>query len=125
MLREKQSVLKNQSRILDMIGAKLPPSSKLTSKMFSKKMFSGWAATILALLASLETDYNKEKEIFIKLNKNLKFKSKLEKKIKHIIHEKQKLLQLEEKRMMSMKNAFKVSDTHRQIFHEFASAADI
>ena len=77
------------------------------------------------MLAAFETECNKENSIFLKVKANDKLRKKIEKKIKHVIKEKEKLLKIKEKRALEMKTFGNINDGYRQTFHEYVSAASL
>ena len=124
-IKDLEKVLKVESELLDALEAKIPPPSRVKTKLFGKEIFNRWVPMAFALLSSFETEHIKETEIFSKIKGNDKLKKKIENKIKHIINEKEKLLKIKEKRALAMKSFGRISDEHRQAFHEYVSAANL
>jgi len=124
-IKDLEKVLMTQTELLETLEAKIPPPNKIKSKLFTKNVFNNWIAIIFALLSNLETEYGKETEIFSIIKKNGKLRKKIDNKIKHVISEKEKLLKIQEKRVMDMKGFGKISDDYRQTFHEYVSAASL
>ncbi len=124
-IKDLENILKIESELLDTLEAKIPPASKVKTKLFKKEVFNRWVPMLFALLSSFETEYGKEALIFSKIKKNNKLRKKIEKKIKHIANEKEKLLKIKEKRALAMKSFGKISDDYRQTFHEYVSAASL
>ena len=123
-IKDLENTLKIESELLEALEAKIPPSSLIKKKLFKKEIFNKWVPMVLALLSSFEAEYEKEKLIFSRIKKNERLKNKIGRKINHVVNEKEKLLKISEKRAMAMKN-FKISDDHRQSFHEYVSAANL
>ena len=123
-IKDLENTLKIESELLEVLEAKIPPSSLIKKKLFKKDIFNKWVPMVLALLSSLEAECEKEKLIFSGIKKNERLKNKIESKINHVVDEKEKLLKISEKRAMAMKS-FKISDNHRQTFHEYVSAANL
>lgn len=123
-VKDLEKILKTESQLLDILEAKIPPSSRIKAKLFKKEIFNRWIPMVFALLSSLETEYEKEKLIFSKIKKNSKLREKIENKIKHVVSEKENILKIKEKRALAMKS-FKVSDDYRQTLHEYISAASL
>ncbi|MCK4859730.1 MAG: hypothetical protein KAS87_04120 [Candidatus Omnitrophica bacterium] len=124
-IKDLEGALKIESELLDVLEAKIPPSGKVKEKLFKKEIFNRWVPMVFALLSSFETEYGREELIFSKIKKNNKLRKKIEKKIKHIANEKEKLLKIKEKRVLAMKGFGKISDDYRQTFHEYVSAAGL
>ena len=124
-IRDIERVLRIESELLDVLEAKIPPASKVKTKLFKKETFNKWAPWIFALLSSFETEYGKERLIFSKIKTNNKLRRKIEKKINHIANEKEKLLKIKEKRILAMKRLGKISDDYRQAFHEYISVTSL
>jgi|TARA_B100001964_G_C14258388_1_gene613748 hypothetical protein len=124
-IKDLENILKIESELLDALEAKIPPANKVKTKLFRKEVFSSWVPMVFALLSSFETEYGKEVLIFSKIKKNNKLRKKIEKKIKHIANEKEKLLKMKEKRVLSMKGLGKISDDYRQTFHDYVSVASL
>lgn len=120
-----QNVLLLQTELLEALEAKLPPSSKVKPKLFTKAVFNYWAPMVFALLSSFETEYGKEKEIFSIVKKNNALRKKIEAKIRHVIAEKEKILKIKEKRALSMGKMRGINEDYRQAFHEYISAASL
>jgi len=123
-IRDLEKILRIESELLDALEAKVPPANKIKTKLFKKQTFGKWVAYIFALLSSFETEYEKENLIFLKIKNNDKLRKKIDKKIAYILNEKEKMLKIREKRALSMKT-FKISDEHRQVLHEYVSAASL
>ena len=120
-----QKALLLQTELLEALEAKLPPSSKVKPKLFTKAVFNYWAPMVFALLSSFETEYGKEKEIFLIVKKNDALRRKIESKIKQVIAEKGKILKIKEKRALSMGGLKSIDNDYRQAFHEYISAASL
>ena len=124
-IKSLEKILGAESELLEVLEAKIPPPGSIKAKLFTKKVFNRWVPMVFALLSSFETEYGKEMLIFSKIKTNDKLRNKIENKIKHVIHEKEKLLKLKEKRALAMKSFGKISDDYRQTFHEYVSAANL
>ena len=117
-----ESVLKKESEILMHLEAKLPPVGKINSNLIKNKVIHNWVARVFALLSSFENEYQKENLIFRKLKSSESLRKKINKKIKNILKEKEKLLRLKEKRALSMKQ-LNIDNEWRIIFHHFNAAS--
>ena len=124
-IHDLEKTLGIESELLETLEAKIPPPSKIKARLFSKKIFNIWAPMVLALLASFGTEYNKERVIFSMIKKDEKFRKKIERKIKHIINEKERVLKIKQERALAMKSTGKISDDYRQKFHEYVHAAGL
>jgi len=124
-IKDLEKILKIQSELLDALEAKIPPASKVKAKLFKKDIFNRWIPMVFALLSSFEAEYQKEALIFSKIKENDRLRKKIDNKIKHVISEKEKLLKIQEKRVLEMKGFGKISDDYRQTFHEYVSAASL
>jgi len=124
-IKDIEKTLKIESELLDALEAKIPPAKKIRAKLFTKEIFNKWVPWVFALLSSFETEYDKEELIFSKIKKNDRLRKKIQKKIKHIANEKEKLLKIREKRALAMTRFGKISDDYRQTFHEYVSAAGL
>jgi hypothetical protein len=124
-IKDLKSILEVSSELLEVLEAKIPPPDKIKAKLFSKNIFNLWAPMVLALLASLETEYKKETIIFSKIKKNEKLKALIENKIKHIVEEKERVLKIRHERAVLMNSTGKISDAYRQKFHEYVNAASL
>ena len=116
-IKDLDKILKIESQLLDVLEAKMPPSSKVKQKLLSNEVYNKWIPMVFALLSSFEAEYGKEKIIFSKIKKSNQSRKKIENKIKHVIKEKERILKIKEKRALAMKN-LRVSDDYRQTFHE-------
>ncbi len=124
-IRDMENTLNLQSQLLDALEAKIPPAGKIKPKLFKKEMFSKWVPMIFALLSSFEAEHHKEALILSKIKKNAKLRKKIEKKIRYIIDEKEKILKIKEKKALAMKSFGKISDDYRQTVHEYVTAAGL
>jgi len=124
-IKDLEKTLGIESELLETLEAKIPPPSRIKAKLFSKKVFGLWAPMVLALLASLGAEYEKESEIFSMIKKDEKLRKKIERKIKHIINEKENILKIKQERAFAMKSTCKISDDYRQKLHEYVHAADL
>ncbi len=124
-IRDIESILFSESEILDALEAKIPPAKKFKARLLKKSVFNRWVPMVFALLSSFETEHSKETEIFSKVKSSNKLRKKIESKIRHIANEKEKMLRIQEKRALAMESFEKISDEHRQAFHEYVSAANM
>jgi len=115
-------VLKKESEILMHLEAKLPPPAKVKPALLKNQVMHHWVARIFALLSGFENEYKKESMIFSKLKKNEEIRKKINRKIKHILKEKEKLLRVKEQRALSMKT-LKIDNEWRLMFYQFNAAA--
>ena len=95
-------VLKKETMLLEHIEAKIPPAAAANSNLLKEPMFSHWISRIFALLAYLEHVCSREKEIFRQLKKNKMIKSRIEKKISHLVKERSNLFRIMEQKAVSM-----------------------
>lgn len=116
-----ESVLKKESEILMHLEAKLPPAGKVKSSLIKDQIMHNWIPRIFALLSSFESEYQKENMIFRKLKGNERLRKKINRKIKQILIEKEKLLRLKEKKALSIEK-LRVDDEWRLIFYQFNAA---
>jgi len=124
-INDLEKTLGIESELLETLEAKIPPPSSIKAKLFSKKVFGLWAPMVLALLASFGAEYSKESAIFSMIKKDEKLRKKIERKIKHIINEKENILKIKQERAFAMKSTGKISDDYRQKLHEYVHAADL
>ena len=124
-INDLEKTLGIESELLETLEAKMPPPSKIKARLFSKKIFTIWAPMVLALLASFGAEYSKERAIFSMIKKDEKLRKKIERKIKHIINEKERVLKIKQERALAMKSTGKISDDYRQKFHEYVHAAGL
>lgn len=123
--KDLEKILGAENEILGIMEAKMPPAGKVKAKLFQKEIFNLWVPMVFALLSSFEAECSKEFEVFSKVKKNNNSRKKIEKRISHIINEKEKLLKIKEKRALAMRSFGKIRDDHRQAFHEYVSAANL
>ena len=121
-IKDIEGILKKESEILMHLEAKLPPAGKVSSDLIKNQVVCHWIARIFALLSGFENEYQKENEIFRKLKSNERIRNKINRKIRHIIIEKEKLLRLKEQRALSMEK-LRVDDEWRLVFHQFNAAS--
>src|SRR3989338_303312 len=115
-------VRKKEAEILRHWEAKLPPPAKVKPALLKNQVMHHWVARIFALLSGFENEYKKESMIFSKLKKNEEIRKKINRKIKHILKEKEKLLRVKEQRALSMKT-LKIDNEWRLMFYQFNAAA--
>lgn len=97
------SILRKESELLEHLEAKLPPQKAATIGMAKEPIFTHWVARVFALLSYIEHVYGREKVVFARLKKNKSAKSRISKKISHLLAEKSKLLKIMEEKTASMK----------------------
>ena len=124
-IRDLKNTLEIESEILETLEAKIPPPNKIRARLFSKKIFNAWAPFVLALLASLNAEYEKEVAIFAMIKKDEKLRGKIERKIRHVVAEKERVLRIRQERALAMKSAGKISDDYRQKLHEYVHATGL
>lgn len=124
-INDLEKTLKIESELLETMEAKIPPPRIIKAKLFSKSIFGILAPMVLALLASLEAEYQKEMMIFSTVKKDNKLRKKIERKIRHIINEKERVLKIRHERAIAMKKMGKMSDDYRQKLHEYVRAASL
>lgn len=95
-------VLAKETELLEHLEAKIPPMSAANANLLKEPLFSHWISRIFALLGYLEHVYSKEKCILRQLKKNKDVKSRIEKKISHLIKEKSGLLRIMEHKAASI-----------------------
>ena len=113
-------VLKKETELLEHIEAKIPPMPAANANLLKEPMFSHWISRIFALLGYLEHIYAREKEIFRMLKKNKKVKSRIEKKISHLIKERSKLFSIMEQKAVSMEK-LGLSSKFKAELHNFTT----
>ena len=121
-IKDIEGILKKESEILMHLEAKLPPAGEAKSALIKNQVFHNWIPRIFALLSGFEDEYQKESMIFHKLKSNEGLRKKINKKIKNILKEKEKLLRLKEQRALSMKK-LRIDKEWRLMFHQFNAAA--
>ncbi len=124
-IKDLHKILMIQTELLEVLEAKMPPASKIKLKLFTKNIFNHWIPMVFALLSSFEAEYGKEKEIIAMLKKNNNLREKIERKIKHVIAEKEKILKIKQERAMLMDSSKNLTDDCRQAFHDYISAASL
>lgn len=97
-------MLRKESETLEHIEAKLPPPKSANTALLKEPTFTHWVARLFALLSYLEHIYAKESIVFNKLKKNKLARTKVSKKIFHLIKERYKLLEVMEEKASSMRN---------------------
>ncbi len=125
VITDLESILEVESELLEALEAKIPPPDKIRAKLFGKNIFNLWAPMVFALLASLESEYEKETIIFSRIKEDEKLREKIESKIKHVVEEKERVLKIKHERAVAMKSIGKISDDYRQKFHEYVHAASL
>jgi hypothetical protein len=123
-IKDLSKILITESELLDALEAKIPPPSRISLKLFNKENFNSWVPWVFALLASFESEYQKEQLILAKVKKNSRLRKKIDNKIKHVIKEKERMLKLKEKRVLLMSRVEK-GNAYRQLFREYVSAAGL
>ena len=121
-IKDIEGILKKESEILMHLEAKLPPAGKVKSDLIKNHVVHHWIARIFALLSGFENEYQKESMVFHELKSNERVRNKINKKIRHIIKEKEKLLRLKEQRALSMEK-LRVDNEWRLVFHQFNAAS--
>ena len=117
-LNNLSSVLAKETELLEHLEAKIPPMAN--ANLLKEPMFSHWISRIFALLGYLEHIYSKEKEIFRQLKKNKAVKSRIEKKISHLIKEKSGLFRIMEQKAVSMEKTG-LSSKFKSELHNFTT----
>lgn len=121
-IKDIEGILKKESVILMHLEAKLPPAGKVSPDLIKNQVVHQWIARIFALLSGFENEYQKENSIFHELESSERIRNKINKKIRHIIKEKEKLLRLKEQRALSM-GKLRVDNEWRAAFHQFNAAS--
>ena len=98
-------ILKKESSLLEHLEAKLPPPKEATAGLMKDPVFTHWVARVFAILSYFEHLSHKEKEIFSKLKKNKAVKTKINRKIIHLMKEKSKLSSIMEEKYSFMKRS--------------------
>ena len=124
-VKDIEKVLSIETQLLEGIEAKIPPAGRITPMLLKRNVFNRWVPFIFAMLAHFEAECQKEKMIFSKIKKNGRLRSKIEGRIDHIVREKESVLKIKEERALSMRNLGRISDEHRQAFHEYVSASEL
>lgn len=113
-------VLRKESIALEHLEAKLPPSNAASTSLLKEPVFTHWVARVFALLSYLEHMYKKESIIFGKLKKNRASKTKINRKIIHIMGEKARLLKVMQEKAVSMKK-FRMGSELRKELHNLTT----
>ncbi|MBI2654948.1 hypothetical protein HYX06_00805 [Candidatus Woesearchaeota archaeon] len=113
-------VLAKETELLEHLEAKIPPTAAANANLLKEPMFSHWISRIFALLSYLEHIYLKEKGILRQLKKNKPAKSRIEKKISHLIKEKSGLFRIMEQKAVSMEKTG-LSSKFRSELHNFTT----
>jgi len=124
-IKDLKNILKRQSELFDALEAKMPPKNNIKSMMFTKQNFHKWAPLAFALLSSIEAECGKENSIFLMVKRNKSLRAKIEKKIRYVAKEKEKMLKLKEKRILAMEKIGKIEDDYRNAFHDYVSASSL
>ena len=112
------AALAKETELLEHLEAKIPPMAN--ANLLKEPMFSHWISRIFALLGYLEHVYSKEKEIFRQLKKNKAVKSRIEKKISHLVKEKSGLFRIMEQKAVSMEK-LGISSKFKAELHNFTT----
>ena len=124
-IKSLHKILMIQTELLEALEAKMPPANMVKSKLFTSKIFNHWIPMVFALLSGFEAEYGKEKEIIAMLKKNNSLRKKIERKIRHVIAEKEKIMKIKQERAMLMDSSKNLTDDYRQAFHDYISAASL
>lgn len=114
-LKDLGLILRKESELLEHMEAKLPPPKALSIALIKEPTFTHWVARIFALLSYLAHIYAKELKIFKELKKNKLAKTKIRKKITHLIKERTKLIKIMEQKAISIKNFRFDSELKREL----------
>ena len=123
-LKSIELVLKKETGLMEHIEAKIPPSHTISKDLLKDPVFSHWIARVFALLAYLECLSSIERDIFKQLKKNKSIKTRINRKIIHIVKEKSKLLRIMEEKAMSMKK-FAINNKFKKEFHNLTAVVRI
>ena len=124
-LNDLEATLHRQTEYLEILEEKIPPPSRITRRLFQKQIFNDWVPMLFGILAHIEEEYKQELQICVNIKKVKKFHTIINKKIKHIIKEKEHMLHLQEKRAFEMDNFKKVQEDYRQVFHQYIGASSL
>lgn len=117
-------VLAKETELLEHLEAKIPPMAATNANLLKDPIFSHWISRIFALLGYLEHIYSREKKIFRQLKKNKIMKSKIEKKISHLIKEKSRLVRIMEQKAISMEK-LGINNKFKAELHNFTTVIRI
>ena len=123
-LNDLGAALAKETELMEHLEAKIPPMAAANANLLKEPMFSHWISRIFALLGYLEHIYSKEKGIFRKLKKNKSVKSRIEKKISHLIKEKSRLFRIMEQKAVSMEK-LGVNNKFKAELHNFTTVIRI
>ena len=99
----------------------MPPKNKIMAPMLARENFNKWVPLAFALLSGIEAEHEKEKLIFSMIKRNKSLREKIEKRIKRIAMEKERVLALKEKRALAMEKIGKIEQDYRHAFHDYSS----
>ena len=117
-------ILKKESSLLEHLEAKLPPPKAVTLNLVEEPIFTHWVARIFALLSYLEHMYHKETNIFSKLKQNKAIKTKISRKITHLLKEKSKLLKIMGEKFIAMKK-FRIDNKIKNELHNLTTTINL
>lgn len=113
-------VLRKESIALEHLEAKLPPPKAASVSLMKEPTFTNWVARVFALLSYLEHMHEKESVIFSKLKKNKASKTRINRKIIHIMKERARLLKVMQEKAVSMKK-FRMGSGLRKELHNLTT----
>mgnify|MGYP001584981591 FL=1 len=113
-------ILRKESAALEHLEAKLPPPKAASVSLMKEPTFTHWVARVFALLSYLEHMYGKESVIFSKLKKNKATRTKINRKIIHIMKERARLLKVMQEKAVSMKK-FRMDSKLRKELHNLTT----
>lgn len=113
-------ILAKESELLHHLEAKIPPENSVSKRTLTEPFFSHWASRIVALLGYLEHVYKKEKRVFSHLKKNKLIRSRIRKKISHLIKERTNLIIIMEKKALAMEK-FAIDNRFKKELHNLTT----
>lgn len=123
-IKDLELLLKKESIILEHIEAKIPPANIASMAFVKEPIFTHWVARVFSLLSYLESLYNEERVIFNKLKRNKRAKTKISKKINHLVKEQSKLVKIMEEKAASMRR-ISMDDELKKDLHNFTTTINL
>lgn len=117
--------LKKESELLHHLEAKLPPSTKITVRLFNKESFTSWISRIFSLIIAIEHIYYKEQQIIKKLKKSRVFLTKIDKKINQLVREKWDLLKVKENKILAIEETLALDSEWQKMSHDWSTVTDL
>src|SRR3989338_7094249 len=117
-------ILRKETILLEHLESKLPPPKLVTRSLVTEPSFTHWAARIFALLLQFEWLYGKESLIFSRLKKNRLIRARINKKIKHLVNERAKLMMIMQEKAESIRK-FRFNDGMKKELRNFTATINL